>query len=138
MEETLLIIKPDGVQRNLIGEVLRIVESNGLQILNIKMLKLSREKAEEFYSVHKGKFFFERLINFMISGPVVVVRLKGENAVNKLREIMGKTDPKEAEPGTIRRMYGLDVTRNTVHGSDTPEHAKQEIYFFFGEEAWER
>ncbi len=138
MEETLLIIKPDGVQRNLIGEVLRIVESNGLQIVNIKMLKLSREKAEEFYSVHKGKSFFERLINFMISGPVVVVRLKGADAVSKLRKIMGKTDPNEAEPGTVRRMYGLDVTRNTVHGSDTPEHAKKEIHFFFGEEAWER
>ena len=138
MEETLLIIKPDGVSRNLIGEVLCIVESRGFNITNLRMLKLSRKMAEDFYSVHRGKPFFERLINFMVSGPIVVARLQAEDAVERLRRIMGKTNPDEAEPGTIRRMYGLDITRNTVHGSDTPEHAKEEIKFFFGEETWER
>jgi nucleoside-diphosphate kinase len=130
------MIKPDGVKKSLIGEILNIVEKNGFKITNIKMERFTREKAEKFYEMHRGKVFFEKLINFMLTGPVVAVRLEGENAVEKLRKIVGSTDPEKAEEGSIRRMFGTNVTVNAVHASDTPENAEREIRFFFGEEKW--
>lgn len=130
------MIKPDGVKKSLIGEIIRIIEKNGFRITNIKMEKFTEERAKKFYKVHIGKPFFERLVNFMITGPVVALRIEGEDAILKIRKIVGSTDPEKAEEGTIRRLYGTDVTINAVHASDTPENAEREIKFFFGEERW--
>lgn len=130
-ERTLSIVKPDGVQKNLIGECLRRFEKAGLKVIGTRMLKLSRTQAEEFYSIHKGKPFYEPLVSYMISGPVVVSVLEGEDAIQKHREIMGATDPKKAEPGTIRRDFADSIDANVVHGSDAPETAKAEAAFFF-------
>ncbi len=136
MSETLLMIKPDGVKRSLIGEIIRIIERNDFKITNIKMEKFTKERAERFYEIHRGKPFFERLINFMLTGPVVAIRIEGENAVTRIRNIVGSTDPSKAEDGTIRKLYGTNVTVNAVHASDSPESAEREIKFFFGEERW--
>ena len=133
MEKTLLLIKPDGVEKRVVGKIISMVEENKFYIKDIKMTKWSREEAEGFYYIHKGKPFFERLINFMTSGPVIGLLLEKENAVNDLRKLVGKTDPKEAEPGTIRALFGANVTVNTVHASDSEESAAFEINYFFNE-----
>lgn len=130
-ERTLSIIKPDGVQKNLVGEVLGRFEKAGLKILDLKKLHLTKNQAEEFYAIHRGRPFYEDLVRYMTSGPVVVSVLEGENAVVKNREIMGATDPKKAAPGTIRRDFAESIEANIVHGSDGPETARTEIRFFF-------
>lgn len=131
IERTLSIIKPDATKRNIIGKINTKFEEGGLRIIAQKMLKLTRERAEAFYAVHKGKPFYEKLVNYMLTERIVVQVLEGENAIEKNREIMGKTDSREAAEGTIRREFGIDVTLNSVHGSDSPETAKKEIEFFF-------
>jgi nucleoside-diphosphate kinase len=133
MEKTLSIIKPDAVERNLIGQIVSIFEKNSLTIHSIKKIKLSKKMAEEFYSVHKERPFFNDLCTYMSSGPVVVIVLEGDNAVLKNREIMGATNPKDAAKGTIRNLYGISLDKNSVHGSDSKENAKIEIDFFFKE-----
>lgn len=130
-ELTLSIIKPDAVAKNHIGEIIARFEKAGLQIAAIKMVTLPKEKVQEFYAVHKDRPFFEELTDFVSSGPVVVMVLKGPNAIAKNREIMGATDFKKAAPGTIRADFAESVTKNAVHGSDSPETAKEEISFFF-------
>jgi len=131
MEKTLSIIKPDGVARRLIGDVIKRLESNGLKIICIKMLKLTKDQAESFYAVHKERPFFQSLTYFMTSGPVVVMVLEGEDAIARYRNIMGATDYREAAEGTIRRDFATDIEKNIVHGSDSSENAASEIGFFF-------
>ena len=131
MEKTLSIIKPDGVARGLIGEVIKRLENNGLKIIAMKMLKMNKAQAESFYAVHKERPFFQSLTYFMTSGPIVVMVLKGEDAIAKYREIMGATDYREAAEGTIRRDFATDIEKNIVHGSDSPKTAVTEIGFFF-------
>ena len=133
MERTLSIIKPDAVAKGVIGKILDRFESNGLRIAATKKVQLSREDAEAFYAVHKERPFFNDLVDFMVSGPVVVSVLEGENAVAKNRELMGATNPKEAEPGTIRADFAENIDANALHGSDSLENAKIEIAFFFAE-----
>ena len=133
MERTLSIIKPDAVAKGVIGKILDRFESNGLRIAAMKKLQLSREDAEAFYAVHKERPFFNDLVDFMVSGPVVVSVLEGENAVAKNRELMGATNPKEAEPGTIRADFAENIDANAVHGSDSLENAQIEIAFFFSQ-----
>jgi nucleoside-diphosphate kinase len=134
IERTFSIIKPDAVAKNVIGEIVSRFEKNGLQIVASKMLHLSKEQAEGFYAVHKERPFYNDLVSFMISGPVVVQVLEGENAISKNRELMGATNPAEAEPGTIRADFATTVDENAVHGSDAPATAAEEIRFFFGED----
>ena len=131
LERTFSIVKPDGVVRNLIGEVYRRFEKAGLTVIGARMVHLSQREAEAFYAVHKERPFFKDLVKYMTSGPVVVQVLQGENAIAKNREIMGATDPKKAAPGTIRADLAQSIEANTVHGSDAPETAAQEIAFFF-------
>ncbi|ADV45571.1 nucleoside-diphosphate kinase [Nitratifractor salsuginis] len=133
MEKTLSIIKPDAVKKNVIGKIIDRFESNGLRVAAIKKIQLSRADAEAFYAVHKERPFFGELVEFMISGPVVVSVLEGENAVAKNRELMGATDPKEAAPGTIRADFAESIDANAVHGSDSLENAEKEIAFFFAQ-----
>ncbi len=133
MERTLSIIKPDAVKKGVIGKILDRFESNGLRIAATKKIQLTPEQAGEFYAVHKERPFFGELVEFMTSGPVVVSVLEGENAVAKNRELMGATDPKQAEPGTIRADFAESIDANAVHGSDSLENAKKEIAFFFAE-----
>ncbi len=132
VEQTLSIIKPDGVQKNLIGEIYGRFERAGMQIVAAKMLQLSRQQAEGFYAVHRERPFFNDLVSYMTSGPVVVQALQGEGAINRNREIMGATDPAKAEEGTIRADFAKSVEENIVHGSDGPDTATKEIEFFFG------
>ena len=131
LERTFSIIKPDGVARNLIGEVVSRFEKAGLTVIAQRMCHLSQREAEAFYAVHKARPFFNDLVKYMTSGPVVVQVLQGENAIAKNREIMGATDPKKAAPGTIRADLAQSIEANTVHGSDAPETAAVEIAFFF-------
>ncbi len=131
MQQTLSIIKPDAVKKNVVGKILDRFESNGLRIAATKKIQLSRADTEAFYAVHKERPFFGELVEFMISGPVVVSVLEGENAVAKNRELMGATDPKEAAPGTIRADFAESIDANAVHGSDSLENAEIEIAFFF-------
>jgi nucleoside-diphosphate kinase len=133
VERTLSIIKPDGVAKQIIGKIIDRFETNGLRIAAIKKIKLSREDAEQFYAVHKDKPFFPELVEYMTSGPVVVMVLEGEDAVAKNRKLMGATDPKKAEPGTIRADFAESIEANVVHGSDSLENAEKEIRFFFAE-----
>jgi nucleoside-diphosphate kinase len=133
LERTLSIVKPDGVRRNLVGEVLSRFESADLRLIGLKMVKLSKTQAEGFYAVHKERPFFSSLTNFMSSGPCVVTLLEGKNAINKLREIMGATNPEEAVEGTIRSDYASNIEQNIVHGSDSPESALFEIRYFFND-----
>lgn len=133
VERTLSIIKPDGVQKNLIGEIYRRFENAGLQIVAARMMHLSREQAEGFYAVHKERPFYNDLVSYMMSGPVVVQVLEGEGAIAKNRDIMGATNPADAAPGTIRADYAASIEENVVHGSDAAETAKTEIAFFFSE-----
>ena len=134
VERTLSIIKPDGVQKNLIGEIYKRFESAGLQIIAARMMQLSREQAEGFYAVHRERPFFGDLVSYMISGPVIVQALEGESAIAKNREIMGATNPADADPGTIRADYAASIEENVVHGSDGPDTAATEIAYFFDEE----
>ena len=133
VEQTLSIIKPDGVQRNLIGEIYSRFEKAGLQIVAARMLQLSQGQAEGFYAVHKERPFFNDLVTYMTSGPVVVQALQGEDAINKNRQIMGATDPANADEGTIRAEFAESIEENIVHGSDARETAAQEIAYFFGD-----
>jgi nucleoside-diphosphate kinase len=132
VERTLSIIKPDATQRNLTGKINARFEERGLRIIAQRRLRLSREQAEQFYAVHRERPFFDDLVAFMISGPVVVQVLEGENAVALNREIMGATNPANAAPGTIRKDFALSIEANSVHGSDSLENAKVEVAFFFG------
>jgi nucleoside-diphosphate kinase len=130
-ERTLSIIKPDGVAAHHIGEIIAQFEKKDLNVVGIKMLHLSKERAGEFYAIHKNKPFYAALVEFMTSGPIVVMVLEGKDAIARNRKIMGSTDPKKAEKGTLRRRFAKSVQQNTVHGSDAPETAKTEIAFFF-------
>ncbi len=130
MERTLSIVKPDGVKKGLIGEVIKRFEENGLKVIGLKMVKMSKREAEGFYEVHRGKSFFESLTTFMSSGPAVVMVLEGDNAIQSLRNLMGATDPQEAAEGTLRRQFGSNIERNVVHGSDAPDTAAFEIGYF--------
>jgi len=132
IEQTLSIIKPDAVKKNVIGEIYSRFEKAGLKIVQAQMIELSKEEAEGFYEVHKERPFFNDLVSFMISGPVMIQALEGENAVIKNRELMGATNPKEAESGTIRADFAESIDANAVHGSDSSENAKIEIDYFFG------
>ncbi len=134
VEQTLSIIKPDGVQKNLIGEIYGRFEKAGLQIVAARMVQLPKERAEDFYAVHKERPFYNDLVRYMTSGPVMVQALEGENAINRNREIMGATNPAEAEKGTIRAEFAESIEENIVHGSDGAETAAQEIAFFFGDD----
>ena len=131
MEKTLAMIKPDGVARCLTGEILGRMESQGLRIIALKLLKLEKSQAERFYAVHRERPFFSSLTAYMSSGPVVAVVLEGEDAVAQFRELIGATDPKKAAPGTIRADFGTSIEENTVHGSDSPESASVEVTFYF-------
>ncbi len=131
MERTLSIIKPDGVAKGLIGEVIKRFEKAGLRIVAMKMVWMSKKEAEGFYAVHRGKSFYDSLTNFMSSGPCVVLVLEGPQAIRKNRELMGATNPQEAAPGTIRREFAASIEQNIVHGSDAPETAAFEISYFF-------
>ena len=134
MERTFSIIKPDATKRNLTGAINKIIEDNDIKIIAQKRIKLSKGKAEDFYDVHKDKPFFSDLIEYMTSGPVVIQILTSENAVKKYRDVMGSTNPENADEGTIRKAYGLNIQENSVHGSDSEENAKKEIEYFFNEE----
>jgi len=133
IERTLSIIKPDAVAKNVIGKIVSRFEAGGLKIVAARLVHLSRAQAEEFYAVHKERPFFKDLVDFMISGPVFVQALEGDNAIAKNRDLMGATDPKKAAPGTIRADFADSIDANAVHGSDAPETAKVEIAFFFPE-----
>lgn len=131
MERTLSIVKPDGVERGLIGEVVRRLEKEGLKIIAMKMIHMTRAQAEGFYAVHRARPFFESLTTFMSSGPAVVMVLEGEDAIRRYRTLMGATNYKDAAEGTIRRDFATEIERNVVHGSDAPETAAFEIGYFF-------
>lgn len=131
MERTLSIIKPDGVEKNVIGEVIKRFETNGIKIAAMKMIHLSKSQAQGFYAVHKERPFFDSLTDFMTSSPIVVMVLEGEDVIAKNRKLMGATNFKEAEEGTIRKEYATDIEKNVVHGSDAPETAAFEIGYFF-------
>lgn len=133
MEKTLLIIKPDAVRKRVIGKIISMVEEAGFRILGIRMKKFSVEEAREFYKVHKGKPFYDGLVEFMTSGPVVALLLERKDAIEELRKLIGATDPKEAERGTVRALFGSNKRENAVHASDSPSTAEYEIPFFFEE-----
>ena len=130
-EQTLSIIKPDAVERNLVEEIKEIFTSNNLKIKESKKIQISKEEAAEFYKVHQSKPFYENLCSYLSSGPIVAMILEGENAILENRKLMGATDPKKAEENTIRKQYGISIDKNSVHGSDSSENAKKEINFFF-------
>jgi len=131
IERTLSIVKPDGVEKGIIGKVIARLEEAGLKPVAMRMVHLTRAEAEGFYAVHKERPFFKDLVKYMTSGPVVVMVLEGESAITRNREVMGATDPKKATAGTIRKEFGTDIERNTVHGSDSPDNARTEIAYFF-------
>ena len=131
IERTLSIIKPDGVERNLIGDVIKRIEAHGIKIMAVKMIHMTKEQAKGFYAVHEGKPFYESVTDFMSSGSCLVMVLEGEDAIKRYRDLMGATNYKNAEEGTIRRDYATDIEKNVVHGSDSPETAKFEIGYFF-------
>ncbi|MCD6468570.1 MAG: nucleoside-diphosphate kinase [Thermoplasmata archaeon] len=133
-ERTFVMIKPDAVQRGLIGEIVTRFEKKGIKIVGMKMIKVSRELAEKHYGVHKGKPFFEPTVNYIVSSPVVAMVLEGVNVIETVRKMMGKTDPQEAGPGTIRGDYGQFIGRNIIHGSDSKETAEFEIKLWFNKE----
>ena len=130
-ERTLTIIKPDAVAAGHIGDIIKVLEANQFKIVAARLVNLSKQEAEGFYAVHRGKGFFESLTNFMSSGRALVMVLEGENAIARLREVMGATNPANAAPGTIRKLYATNIERNAVHGSDAPETAAYEIGYFF-------
>ncbi len=132
-QRTFSIIKPDAVQRNLQGAILKMIQKAGLRVVAMKMIHMTKKQAEGFYAVHKGKSFFDSLTDFMCSGPVVVSVLEGPDAISTYRKVMGATNPASADEGTIRRAYALDIEKNSVHGSDAPETAAEEIAYFFNQ-----
>ena len=134
MERTLAIIKPDGLKRKLVGEIIKRLEKKDLKMIAIKMVYLKTEEAERFYDVHADKPFFKSLVRYMTSGPVYPIVLEGDRAISRLRGVMGATDPAKADYNTIRRDFGISIERNIIHGSDAPETAKREVSFFFREE----
>ena len=131
MDQTFSIIKPDATKRNITGSINKVIEESGLRIIAQKRIKLTNEQAENFYSVHKERPFFRDLIDFMTSEPVIVQVLSGENCVDRYRSVMGATNPEDADEGTIRKLFALNIQENSVHGSDSEENAKTEINFFF-------
>ncbi len=131
MQATLAIVKPDATRRNIVGQIIRRAEDQDLGLAGIKMLRLTKRQAEGFYHVHRSKPFFDDLTNFLSEGPIVVMVLRGENAIQRWRNIMGATKPAEAEAGTIRALFGENIERNSTHGSDSPESARFEIGYFF-------
>jgi nucleoside-diphosphate kinase len=132
MQDTLSIIKPDGVRKKIVGKILKRFEDDGFEIINPRYINLSKEEASEFYNIHKGKPFFDDLIIFMTSGPCLPFIIRGENAILRVRELMGSTDPDEAAPETIRADFADSIDSNVIHGSDSEQSAKREIRFFFG------
>lgn len=132
-QRTLSIIKPDATKRNLQGAILKMIQDAGLKIVAMKMIHMTKKQAEGFYAVHNDKPFFDSLTDFMCSGPVVVSVLEAENAIGKYREVMGATNPANADQGTIRKAFALDIEKNSVHGSDAPETAAEEIAYFFNQ-----
>ena len=134
LERTLSIVKPDAVRKNVIGKILDRLETVGLKVIACKMLLLTRDQAEEFYAVHRERAFFQELVDYMISGPVVIQVLEGEEAIQRNRQVMGATNPRDADPGTIRADFAESVQANAVHGSDGPETAENEIAFFFSDD----
>ncbi len=135
-ERTLLVIKPCAVRRGLVGEIISRVEREGFKIVRGAFRRLTKEEAERFYEVHRGKPFFPQLIEFITSGPVMGLELEAPDAIRRLRQLMGATNPAEAAPGTLRALYGVDITQNAVHGSDSPESARHELEVFFGGWPW--
>lgn len=133
MERTLAIIKPEILKKGLAGKIISRIEDEGIKIIALKMVRLTKEQAGRFYYVHRGKFFYEELTEYMSSGPIIVMVLSGENVIERWRSIMGATDPAKAEEGTIRKLYGTNIQNNAVHGSDSHESASFEIGFFFSE-----
>ncbi len=133
VQKTLSIVKPDGVEKNFLGEVLNRFESKGIKIIALKMIRMSKTQAEGFYHIHRERPFFSSLIDFMSSGPCVVMVLRGENVIARVRAIMGSTNPEDAEPGTIRKDLASGIEKNIVHGSDSPESADYEIGYFFNQ-----
>ena len=133
MQRTLVLVKPDGVQRGLVGEIISRLERKGLKIVALKMLQMDRAMAERHYDVHRDKPFFSSLVDFITSGPVIAAVIEGENAVGVVRQTMGETDPLQSAPGTIRGDFGLEVQENLVHGSDSKENAQEEISLFFSD-----
>lgn len=131
VERTLMLIKPDAVKKNVEGEIIAHVQKHGFKLIGLKKLKLTKEQAKQFYIVHKDRPFYEELTDFMSSGPIVAMVWEGENAIARIREIMGATNPEEAEEGTLRKLYGTNIGENAVHGSDSKESADYEIPFFF-------
>ena len=131
IEQTLSIVKPDAVERNLTEKIKKVFIENNLKIVQEKKIQISKEEAAEFYKVHQTKPFYERLCSYLSSGPITVMILEGEDAIKTNRRIMGATDPKNADEGTIRKQYGLSIDKNSIHGSDSTENAKKEIDFFF-------
>ena len=131
LERTLSIIKPDAIERELETKIKKIFLDNKLNIVDSKKIQISKEEAEKFYKVHQTKPFYEKLCSYLSSGPIIAIILDGENAIQKNRDLMGATDPKKAKDGTIRKLYGISIDKNSVHGSDNPENAKAEIDFFF-------
>ena len=131
IEQTLSIIKPDAVERNLVEDIKTIFEKNSLKVLESKKIHITKEEAAEFYKVHQSKPFFDQLCSYLSSGPIEVMILEGNNAVLENRKLMGATNPIDAEPDTIRKLYGISIDKNSVHGSDSVENAKKEINFFF-------
>jgi len=133
MERTLVLLKPDAVQRRLVGRIISRFEDKGLKIVGMKLMQVTQELAERHYAEHREKPFFSELVSFITSSPIVAMVVEGPGAINEVRRLMGKTDPREAAPGTIRGDYGLSITQNLVHGSDSPESAAREIPIFFSE-----
>ena len=131
IEQTLSILKPDAVERNLENKIKSFYENNNLKILKSKKVQISKEEAEEFYKIHQTKPFYDKLCNYLSSGPIIVMILEGENSISKNREIMGATDPLKAKEGTLRKIYGVSIDKNSVHGSDSLDNATKEINFFF-------
>jgi nucleoside-diphosphate kinase len=131
LERTLSIIKPDAVERELETKIKKIFLDNKLNIVDSKKIQISKEEAEKFYKIHQTKPFYEKLCSYLSSGPIIAIILDGENAIQKNRDLMGATDPKKAKDGTIRKLYGISIDKNSVHGSDSTENAKTEIDFFF-------
>jgi len=131
IERTFGMLKPDAVERGLIGQVIARLEAKGLKVVAMKMLKIDRKKAERLYEVHKGKPFYNGLVDYSMSGPVVTMILEGEDAIKRLRRVIGATDPAKAEHGTIRREFGLEVLKNVIHAADSPENAEREMRIFF-------
>lgn len=137
LETTFLMVKPDGVQRGLVGKIISRIEEKGLRITALKMLWLDEETASEHYAEHKGKEFYDPLLDYITSGPVVAMALEGDSAISMVRKIVGLTDPKEASPGTIRGDFGMDISRNIVHAADSKKSAERELRIFFQKEEYQ-